>query len=157
MPRTVTLPALQAMLAQHTSKVFLELLTIDHADLSEPLRLVNNTVDVESNGETFTATAFGATLPTDVDKQVPKAQLTVSNVDQRIIIALRQLTSAPIFTLAVVVADSPDTYEYGPIDLQLVEYQASARTISMTVSLENFTQEEYPFLRFDPVNFPGLF
>ena len=157
MPRTVSLPALQAMLAQNTSAVFLELLTITHPDLASPLRLVNNTVDIESNGNTFSATAFAGTLPNDLEKRAPAASLSVSNVDQTIITALRALTSAPTFTLAVVVAESPDTYEYGPIDLELTDYQVNAQTISMRLSLEDFTQRAYPALQIDPVNFPGLF
>lgn len=157
MPRTVSLPALQAMLAQQTSAVFLELLTVDHASLGSPIRLVNNTVAIESNGNTYQPASFAGSLPPDVEKRVPVAQLTVSNVDQTLITALRQLTSAPTFTLAVIAADTPDVYEYGPIDLDLRDYQTNRQTVSLKLSLEDFTQEGYPYLRFDPVNFPGLF
>ena len=157
MPRSVTLPALQAMLAQQTSAVFLELLTVDHADLAAPLRMVNNRVDIVSNSETYVATAFTASLPSDTEKRVPSVRITVSNVDQRIIRALRSVSSPPSFTLGVVNAATPDTFEYGPIDLLLRDYQVNAQNITMTVALEDFTQEGWPNLRFDPVNFPGLF
>jgi hypothetical protein len=157
MPRTVSLPALQAMLAQQTSAVFLELLTVDHADLSSPIRLVNNTVDITSNANVFTAAAFRSSLPTDTEKRAPSARITVSNIDQTIIIALRSVSSPPTFTLAVISADTPDTYEYGPIDLELRDYQTTAQAITMTIALEDFAQEGWPSLRFDPVNFPGLF
>jgi len=157
MPRSVSLPALQAMLAQHTSAVFLELLTIDHADLASPIRIVNNTESVVSDANTFDPFPFKVTLPQDVEDSEPVARLTISNVDQSIITALRTVTSAPTFTLAVVLSDSPSTKEYGPIDLELRDYQVTKDTISLNLAMTNLSQEPYPYLNFDPVNFPGLF
>lgn len=157
MPRSVSLPALQGMLAQHTDAVFLELLTITHADLSSPIRIVNNTEEIVSDGNTFSPFPFQVTLPSDVEDAEPVARVTVSNVDQTVITALRSVSSAPTFTLAVVLAESPSTYEYGPIDLELRDYQVTKQSIQMNLSLTNLAQEPYPSLSFDPVRFPGLF
>jgi len=157
MPRNISFETLQEMLEQNANIVLLSLLTVTHQSLSTPIRIVNNTENITSGGEEFLATSFEAELPSDTERRVPTARITVSNIDQRLITALRSIASAPLFTLAVVNADTPDTYEYGPIDLVLRDYQADANTIRLSLSLDDFTQEGFPNPRFDPVSFPGLF
>ena len=157
MPRDLSLAALQAMLAQSTDVVLVSLLEVNHASLSSPIRLVNNTEDIVSGGNTYTAAAFQATLPPDADKRNPTAQIVVSNVDQAMITALRTVTSAPTFTLSVVNAATPDTAEYGPLEMDLRDYEVSAQTIRMNLSQTDLTQEGFPYLKFDPPTFPGLF
>ncbi len=53
----------QAAFLQDTDEVFLALLTIAHADISPSIRVVNNTENITSNGNLFTAFPFDIQLP----------------------------------------------------------------------------------------------
>ena len=55
MARDVSLTARQAIYAQETDEAFIVLLTIDHAELSDPIRVANYDVNVVSRGS-LTAT-----------------------------------------------------------------------------------------------------
>ena len=58
MSRTLSQAARQAINAEATEQVFLLLLTIDHEDLAEPIRVVNNTETITSRGELYVAYPF---------------------------------------------------------------------------------------------------
>ena len=55
------------------------LLEINHADLEQPVRVINDTQDLTSNGKTFIACPFSVTLPADQERIIPKATLAVDN------------------------------------------------------------------------------
>jgi hypothetical protein len=157
MTRELSLPVVQGMLAQHSRIVLLVLLDVAHADLAETIRLVNNTKDIVSNGNTYTATAFEATLPPDTEDRLPTAQLRVTNVDQTLMTALRSVSSSPTFTLRVVNSDTPDVSEWGPMNMELRGHESDAQFIRLNLSQTDLTQEGFPYPRFDPPNVPGLF
>jgi phage-related protein len=71
---------LQAILAQHTSEVMIELLEINHEALATPLRFCNDAVAVVSNGNRYEPWPFQVKLPTDDPEQEPRASITISNV-----------------------------------------------------------------------------
>ena len=145
------------MLAQQTSEVMLELLVIDHADMTSPLRLVNNTESIESNGDTYEPWPFKAALPTDDPDQEPRASIQISNVDLSVSIALDQLASRPTVTLGVVTLTDPDTYEYGPMTFDVSDERGDAQTITLDLVLQNLDQEPFPAMSFTPKLFPALF
>jgi hypothetical protein len=147
---------MQAMLAQSTSEVFLELLTIDHADLAEPIRLCNNAVDVISNGETYSAFPFYAELPADEEDREPRCTLTVSNVDRTIVEAVRGLVGRPTFVIAVVTASEPDTFQFDPHPFDVLSVRGDAQTLVFEMVFSEFVQEVFPKFAFSPVHFPSL-
>lgn len=118
MPRTVSLAAMQAMLAQSTSEAFLCFLIIDHADLADPLYLVDNTADVTRNSEVHTAFPFKISLPEDSEEGISSVTLTIATVDQQIQEIIRSLSTPFTVTLAVALASSPDTTEAGPFTFE---------------------------------------
>lgn len=56
------------------------LLEIHHALLAEPMRFVNDNVDVVSNGENYVASNFEFSPPDDQNKSTPRATLSISNL-----------------------------------------------------------------------------
>ena len=62
----------------------LVLLEIHHSALSEPIRVVNNTEDIISNGETYIAMGFRVTLPDDMEGKIPRATLAVDNIGREL-------------------------------------------------------------------------
>lgn len=148
--------ALQAVLAQATAEVFLECLTISHADLATPLRLVNDRKDLTRTAGTFTAFPFAVTGIRQSADQLPQMSLTIDNVDQRVILALRSLAgtrSDITVTYEVVLAGTPNTVEYGPVDFRMADVNESA--VSLVLDLEyhsGFLNKAFPALQFSPSN-----
>ena len=101
--RTISPIATEAIHKTETEEVFLVLLELDHDDFNNPLRLVNNDVDIISNGNLFTAFPFEITLPNDEENIIPQAKLKIDNTDRQIVQAIRSIGSDPIDVLLQVV------------------------------------------------------
>lgn len=149
--------ALAAVLAQETDKVFLPLLSISHPDLAEPILVVNDGQNCVSNGGTYLAFPFTIDFPPADPDQAPQVRLVVDNVDQSIIVGIRQLSSAPTISLSVVLSDTPDTIEAGPFNMTLRQAVYDSLTIEGTLNFEDILNEPYPGDAYTPANFPGLF
>jgi len=153
----LSLTALQAALAQETSQVFLICLTISHAELSLPIRLVNNSAGIARAVGAFTGFPFEIALPDQRDDQLPQVELVIDNVDRRISDAIRGLSSPPTLTLEVVLASSPDTIESGPHTLTLLDAGYDAQSVRGRLGFEDVLNEPFPKDSFTPKDFPGLF
>lgn len=81
--------ALQVVLAQATNQVFLECLMVSHADLAQPLRLINGRADLTRAAGMFTAFLFQVAGMNQSPDQMPQMRITIDNVDQRVVLALR--------------------------------------------------------------------
>lgn len=156
MPRVISHDALTAMLAQATSEVFIELLTIDHPDLDFPLTFCNNGEAIESHGVRYEPAPFKATLPADAEDREPKATVTVSNVDRTVVQAVRALSGRPTFTIAVVAASTPEVYEFAPYKFEVIEVRGDAQNLEFDMVYAEFAQEQFPALAFTPAAFRAL-
>lgn len=156
MPRIISHDALTAMLAQSTSEVFIELLTIDHPSLDAPIRLCNNGEAITSNGAYYTPAPFHAELPADAEDREPKATMTVSNVDQSIVGKVRALQGRPSFTIAVVTQSEPDVYEFAPHAFDVLSVRGDAQTLVFEMVFSELAQEQFPALTFSPAAFRAL-
>lgn len=68
----------------NAEEALLPLLTISHPFLSEPVRLVNDTKDFVLNGETYLAMPYTISRQSDVQGELPKVSLRISNVGKAI-------------------------------------------------------------------------
>ena len=157
MSRNVSLIARRAMNAQETDQVFLHLLDIDHPDLTEPIRVVNNTVAVVSEGNVYQAFPFQVDLPDEKEGQISTARLTIDAVDRSIIQVIRTISEAATISLKIILADTPDVIEAGPFDFTLRNVSYDAYRVSGTLVYEDRLDLRIPADSFDPQNFRGLF
>ncbi len=157
MPRTISLPALQGMLAQETDEVYLIIMEVDHADLPSPLRFVNNSEDVTSGGDVYMAFPFEARLPDDQEEKEPTAELRITNVSRELIDEIRSVQSPFTMTLSVILASSPSTIEWGPLEFETRGVTYDADVITFRLAYSTFIREPFPYLVFDTINFPGMF
>ncbi len=146
-----------SLFAPATGEVWLHLLTIDHDDLTSPIRLVDNNEAVVSRGDTYLPFAFRPQIPAEVDGQLPKVELQIDAVDQTIIAQLEELQTPPTITLEVIMAGTPDTVERGPWYFTIRSINYNALTIRSELTYEALTAEPFPYRRFSPLEFPGLF
>lgn len=134
----------------------LVLLKIDHADLATPIRVVNNTVDITSGGDVYTAVAFEIRLPDSLEDAPPRSRLRISNVSREIAEAVRSITSAADVTIEVVRQDDPDTIEVSWTAMRLSNVRWDFLTVEGDLEFEDLTREPYPYLTFSPAEFPGV-
>ena len=157
MSRTLSQAARQAVNAQETDEVFLLLLTLDHEDLAEPIRVVNNTEDVVSRSDTYIAYPFEIALPDEDPESVARVTLRIDNVDREIVKSLRAISSPLSVGLEVVMAASPDTVEAGPFNMTLVSAEYDALTVTGDLAFEDVLNEPFPGASYVPSEYPGLF
>ncbi len=157
MSRSLSLAARRAVSAQETDEAFLLLLSLDHEDLAEPIRVVNNTQDVASRGDTYIAYPFEIALPDEDPDSVARVTLRIDNVDREIVKNLRAISSPLSVGLEVIMAASPDTVEAGPFNMTLVSAEYDALTVTGELAFEDVLNEPFPGHGYVPSEYPGLF
>lgn len=157
MSRSLTASLRGAMYAQDTDDVFLVLLTLSHPSFSPPIRVVSNTEDVVSRGETFVAYPFDIVMPDEQDRSLPRATLSIDNVSKEIGQAIRLIDSPVVVTIEAVRAEDPDTVEVAFSNFLLRSVRVDAGSVSGELEMEDLSREPYPSGHFTPAEFPGLF
>lgn len=157
MARSVSLAAMQGALAQETDEVYLTLLEVDHTTFPSPLRFVDNSADVTSNSNVYTAFPFQVVMPDNVEGKEPIAKVVISNVTRELIDELRSITDSPTMTISIILESSPDTIEWGPLEFQTANVTYDAENITFTLGYNTFMTEPFPYIVFDSINFPGMF
>lgn len=157
MSRPLSTAALQAAMAQNTNEAFILLVTFVHAPTLETYRCCLNTEDITSNGNVFTATYFEITLPEDGDRAPAGCQITVDNVDRRLVGLLRKITEPLQVTVQVVLASQPNVIEMEFTDLVLREAQWDEYKISGMLASEDPLNQVFPGHLYDQKSFPGIF
>lgn len=154
--RTLSSNARAALYAAQTSQVLLRLLTIEHDDLGTPLRLVDNTEAIVSDGETFQPFPFVMALPAETENELPTVELIVDNVSRELLEEVRSISTPFTIILAVVLASSPDTVE-ASYRLESRSATYDAQSIRFQLGAEAFMVEGFPTLTYTPTTNPGLF
>lgn len=157
MSRNLSTSAINAMNAAQTGDVFLTLLTLDHASLDTPIRVVNNNEDITSNGNTFIAYPFEIIWADDRQDAPPVSKLSIDNVDRILVEAIRSITSAASVSVQIVRDADPDTIEAEIDNLFLKNITGNAYVIEGDLISGQFATEGFPAHRFAPHNFPGIF
>ncbi len=134
----------------------LVLLTIDHADIDPAIRVVNNKVDITSNGDPYIAFPFELTLPDNLEDAPPRARLKIDNISREIAQAIRLISTPADVTIQVVRQDDFDTVEMTWPAMRLTNVRWDALSVEGDLEFENLTREPYPAHTFSPAEFPGL-
>jgi len=148
--------ALQAVLSSATEKVFLECLTISHPDI-DTIRLVNDTQDLTRAAGEFLRFPFEVTATTQAQDRPPSIDISGDAVDQRIVQALRELAGKrqrAQIVYEVVLADTPDAVEFGPVKFEFDSMSAdSATRVTVRASfLKGALNDAFPSGQFAPSN-----
>lgn len=136
---------------------FLVLLTITHADLITPIRVVNNTEAVTSNGVEYIAYPFAIKLPESREGVQPHARLTIDNVSREIAQTIRSISTPPTVNIQVIRIDDLDAVEMELPNFQLRNVEWDILTLSGDLQIDDITREPYPQRSFTPAEYPGLF
>ena len=148
--------ALQGILASATTSTFLECLTIKHSEI-DTVRLVNDNADINRTVGAFTRFPFEVRTPPQSADRPPEIQIMASAVDQSIIFHLRSLaglSERATITYEVVLAESPNTVEFGPVTFILDAIATDGLSqVTLTASfLKGALNDAFPAQQFSPGN-----
>ena len=134
------------------------LLEITHPDLAQPVRICNDTQDIVSNGNTFTALAFRISLPDDIENQLPRAKISIDNVGRELTQWIDDSNGGRGAQVRVmqVMRDDPNTVEFD-ITCDLLSVSQSPLEISGTLGFEDLLSRAGLPVMYRPDNTPPLF
>lgn len=141
--------------AAEMSRILLE---IDHPDLAQPIRVVNDTDDLVHLGDTFVAFGFDAVMPNDSQGQLAKARLVMDNVGEDLtewIDASRGGKGSTVRFIEVLRSD-PDTIEW-EVTMDLTNVEVTWSQVSGEVGFENLLNRPAVLVTYRPDTAPGLF
>lgn len=148
----------QAAQAVSAAELPLVLLEISHALLAEPMRLVNDVQDVVSNGQNYVATSFNFVWPDDMDKQTPRAQLSIANTrgDVGAFFERTHGGRGALLTVLHIMRSMPDFVE-DRLVLDLKNVQVTTQTVSGQLGYDDVLNRPGTPATYRPESAPGLF
>ncbi|MCL2277546.1 MAG: DUF1833 domain-containing protein [Treponema sp.] len=149
--------ATKSVFAAETEKVFLHLLTIETSG-GVLLRFVDNNQHIVSRGEEYYAAGFTIILPEQTDDAPRPCRLAIDNTDLLIYQEIKKAARQEIIiTVSVIMADTPDRYERGPLKYKLRNVRATKETIEGEVYDLYLTDRKYPKDTYTPDDFEGMY
>lgn len=149
--------AKSAIFAQNTTEVFITLLTLDSTELSTSINVAANYENVVSNGTTYVAFPFNLRLPSQQDENMPSASIEIDNIDRTIVNAVRTLTAPADVSIKIVLASSPDTYEYESPTFKLKGVTWDANVVRGSLTFDTIFGKKFPGEDMTPDLFPGMY
>lgn len=147
------------VLATSADEPMLELLEITHADLAEPIRVVNRDAqNITVLGNEYIACQFRVTLPDDQDQQVPKAVVSVDNIGRELTTWLEVSNGGKGAKLRVmaVLPSSPNILEID-MKMDLSGLSINNQTVDGELGYRNTMMRAAVGMRYDPISSPGVF
>lgn len=160
--------ALRAVFSPESSDTLIVLITLSGGNITSPIYLADNytkrlyandeevAYGLTSRGIDYYFLPFSMSLPTEEDA-APRAQLTINDVNGRVLPHVRRLQTAPTVKIELVLASNPDYVEVDFGEFLLANISYSGPSITGELTLESFEMEPFPCDTFTPSYFPGLF
>jgi len=145
------------LFSQESNDPFLTLVTLTHVSFAEPIRLVNNTKDIASRGNLYSAFPMKIRLPIDDGETAKEFAIQFDNVSLELIDEMRSVTTRIGVKLEMILASMPDVVQMSQDDLFINSISYNARSISAKLVMDSFLNVEMTSERYNPSNFPGLF
>lgn len=160
---TLSETALDAVYAQTTDEVFIELIEIYHPDLPTTLRFANSNKDVvivdeagEQGGDVYQAWAFNPIWPDSAENRPPQASVAFDNTSTAITAILRDLTVRPSVTFRLVRAKATSIVEQEWGNLEIYKTAYDAGSVTLNLGMMDLTKEPAAQARFTPNDFKSL-
>jgi hypothetical protein len=134
------------------------LLEINHPELTTPIRVVNDTQNIISNGEEYIAFPFNCILPDDHENRLPRARLSISNVGRDLMFWLETTDGGQgsTATFRQVMRSRPNQIEW-EITMALFNVSATNLEVSAELGFENLFAKPAVSINYRPENSAGIF
>lgn len=147
---------LTEIFGQTSSDPYLMLVTLTHASFS-PVRLVNNTENIISRGDTYVAFPMNIRLPGDDGESLREVTIDFDNVSRELIDELRSVTTAIDVKIETVLASDPDQVQTSLEDLKMRGVTYDLSKVSAKLFMDNFLNTALSSEKYDPQRYPGIF
>ena len=133
-------------------------LQIDHRDLDEPIRVINDRQDLTIQGKRFVACGFTVTLPADQERTIPKAQLEIDNVGRDLMYWIETSHGGKGATAKFmrVMRSAPDVIEW-QTTMDAKNLTCTFQRVSCNLAYVNINQRPAIALAYRPDTAPGVF
>ena len=134
------------------------LLEIDHSALASPVRVVNDTQDITSNGDIYVGLPFRCELPDDFEAQLPRARLAIDNIGRELMVWIEtsQGGAGSTCRFMQVMRSRPDTIEW-EITMALSNVKCTVMEVSADLGFENLFSRMACQFTYRPDTAPGIF
>jgi hypothetical protein len=134
------------------------MLEINHAALPSPVRVVNDTQDITSNGNVYLACPFRCELPDDFEGQAPRARLAVDNVGRDLMYWIETSGGGQGSTVKFiqVMRSRPNQIEWS-ITMNLYNVVANFKEVSGDLGFDNLFGRPSIAMTYRPDTAPGCF
>lgn len=141
-----------------SSEAPLILLEIAHAALTQPVRVVNDTQNITTNGEIYVALPFRCELPDDFESQLPKARLAIDNIGRELMMWIESSQGGAGSTCRFmqVMRSRPNLIEW-EITMALTNVSCTMTEVSADLGFENLFNRPACQLTYRPDVAPGIF
>lgn len=136
----------------------LYLLEITHPQLSVPVRLVRDTQDIVSNGNTYIAMDFRIQLPDDLQGKLPRAPIQIDNVGRELTQWIDESNGGRGAEVRVmqVMRDDPDTLEYD-VTMDLLSVRQNGAFVTGELGYQDTLNLPALAMSYRPDNTSGAF
>lgn len=142
---------------QDSEDVFLTLLTLSHPSFVADVRMVNNSVDIISRGNTFIAFPFKIRLPVDDGESAREVSIEFDNVSLEILDELRTVTTAIDVKIEMILASIPNDVQISIEELKIQNVSYNKHTVSARLFMDSFLTTELNAELYSPTLYPGIF
>jgi hypothetical protein len=153
----ISTDAAAAVLAPETEKVFLHLLSIETSG-GAVLRFVDNNQNITSRGNEYFAAGFTVILPEQTGNAPRPCRIAIDNTDLAVFQVIKQAAGQTVtVSLCIIMADTPDRYERGPLKYKLRNVRASKESIEGDVYDFYLADRKFPRGTYSPEDFEGMY
>jgi len=158
MPRNYSDKFKSTLAAVNSEEIPFVLLEISHSELSSPVRVINDTQDLTSNGNLYIGCPFRALMPDDFENQLPKASIAIDNVSKDLMYWIEQSGGAKGSTVRFmqVMRSRPDLIEW-EITINLYNISCTPKEITGELGYENLFTKPAVSMQYRNSNSPGIF
>jgi hypothetical protein len=159
MPRASPVEYRRIAYVESTGDTVISLITIDHDTLGEPLRFARNSTAVVHSGETYEPFDFDIKIPQITgDGTFTQTKLIIDTVDQRMVTALRSVTTPLSIEHKFVLLSDSDAITHGPFLYEVRGEQTyDAQRMELVLTFQPVLEEQCPWKRLSPSRAPGLY
>lgn len=150
---------MKANLVQVSScQIPIVLLEIRNEASPDVIYLAQDSEDVYSNGQVYSACYFEVSLPDDKESQIPRAAIAVPNIGRELTRWFEQLQGAPKtkVTFKIIQKHDPDTIEL-EYKMDLVNIVLTNKRVTGNLSYRDTLNKDAVPIQYRPETAPGLF
>lgn len=159
--RSISSATMRDMLQANPALVYVVLIKINHARLTEPIYLCDNTADITSSvidaNKKHLAFPFEFTMaPASAQKPIAAANIVFTNVDKRLVDIARAVTDEPDFWFALVASSNWHEAVVPTIKLKMAGVRWTPAEVRAELRPIDLLAVNFPPVSWTPPVAPGL-